>query len=65
MPKFSPALDYHKYRITFAVTVDVEVPPGEDDRYQTATELAEDFMYQHAPDIDWVVAEVDDITVEY
>ena len=62
-----PALDYHNYRITFTVTVDVKVPPGEDDeddRYETATELAEDFMYQHAPDIDWVLAEIDDITVE-
>jgi len=64
MPKFSPSLDYHQYRVTFAVTVDVTVPPGTDDRYETAADLAEDFMYKHAPDIDWVVAEIDDITRE-
>lgn len=57
-------MDYTTYRVTFAVTVDVEVPPGVDDRFQEAADRAESFMYKHAPDVDWVLAEVDDITRE-
>ena len=57
-------MDYKTFRVTYAVTVDVEVPPGTDDRYQTAADKADDFMYAHAPNVDWVLAEIDDITRE-
>lgn len=58
-------MDYKTYRVTIAVTVDIEVPPGHDDPAEVAFEKAEDWFTKNAPGVDeYVTVEADDITVE-
>jgi hypothetical protein len=56
------SIDYHTYRVIALVTVTVEVPPGTEDAYQYATDKAEDFLYANAPNVDWAIDEIDDVT---
>ena len=60
-------MDYKTFRVTYTVTVDVEIPPGTDDRSQDAADKADDFMYAmyaRAANIDWVLSDIDVITRE-
>lgn len=58
--------NYKTYRITATATVDIEVPPhvGVGERYQYAADKAEDFLYAQAPDVDWEIGDMDDVTRE-
>lgn len=58
-------MDYKTYRVNIVLTIDVDVPPGVDDANVHAQEMAEAWMADHAPAVDYTIADAEDITVEH